>query len=93
MELNPSHPLIKSLTDLVAKNSQDPFIERAAEQLFESSQLLDGAFVRRGHWVAASEVEAVERDGRRLLVRTRGGEAIAVSPAGREELRARGWIR
>jgi molecular chaperone HtpG len=42
MELNPSHPLIKSLTDLVAKNSQDPFIERAAEQLFEGSMLVDG---------------------------------------------------
>jgi len=42
MELNPSHPLIKSLTDLVGKNSQDPFIDRAAEQLFEGAMLVDG---------------------------------------------------
>lgn len=42
MELNPSHPLIKNLAEITAKNSQDPFLERAAEQLFEGSMLVDG---------------------------------------------------
>ncbi|MCE9606713.1 MAG: molecular chaperone HtpG [Planctomycetia bacterium] len=42
MELNPSHPLIKSLTELVAKDGRDPFVERAAEQLFEGAMLVDG---------------------------------------------------
>lgn len=56
-------------------------------------EALDGAFVRRGQWVAASEVAAVDRDGRRLVVRCRSGDGVPVSPAGREELKKRGWIR
>lgn len=54
--------------------------------------LLDGAVVRRGRWVAASDVVSITRDNRRLLVVTKNGTSIQVSSAGRTELRKRGWI-
>lgn len=42
LELNPSHPLIRHLTALVDKDLNDPFVERACEQLFEGCMLVDG---------------------------------------------------
>jgi len=42
LELNPTHPLIEHLTQLAARDSSDPLIERACRQLFEGSMLLDG---------------------------------------------------
>lgn len=54
--------------------------------------MLDGCVVRRGRWVAAANVAAIERDGRRLIVRTRDGEVVPVSAAGRDAMRQRAWI-
>jgi molecular chaperone HtpG len=42
LELNPNHPLIQNLARIAQANTQDPFIERACEQLFEGSMLVDG---------------------------------------------------
>ncbi len=42
LELNPQHALIQHLSELAGRNSTDPFITRAAEQLFEGSMLVDG---------------------------------------------------
>ena len=42
LELNPSHPLVRHLSELADKDLKDPFIERACEQLFEGCMLVDG---------------------------------------------------
>jgi molecular chaperone HtpG len=42
LELNPSHPLIRHLSELADKDLRDPFIDRACEQLFEGCMLVDG---------------------------------------------------
>jgi molecular chaperone HtpG len=42
LELNPSHPLIRSLSELAEKDLSDPFIGRACEQIFEGCMLVDG---------------------------------------------------
>jgi len=42
LELNPSHSLIRHLTELADKDLRDPFIDRACEQLFEGCMLVDG---------------------------------------------------
>ena len=42
LELNPDHPILRNLAAIYEKNSNDPFIEKTAVQLFESALLLDG---------------------------------------------------
>jgi molecular chaperone HtpG len=42
LELNPSHSLIRHLSELADKDLRDPFIDRACEQLFEGCMLVDG---------------------------------------------------
>jgi len=42
MELNPTHALIRNLADLNQADANDPFVEQAARQLFESALLLEG---------------------------------------------------
>lgn len=52
----------------------------------------DGAVIRRGHWVAASSVETIERRGRQWHVSLKDGRSIGVSPSAAADLRARGWL-
>lgn len=52
----------------------------------------DGALIRRGHWVAASSVERIERRGRQWHVLLTDGRSIAASPSAAAGLRARGWL-
>ena len=42
MEVNPKHALIRHLSTLTGANGEDPFVERAIEQIFEGSMLADG---------------------------------------------------
>jgi molecular chaperone HtpG len=42
MEINPDHPLTRNLIDIFAKDENDPFVEQAARQLYESALLLEG---------------------------------------------------
>jgi molecular chaperone HtpG len=42
LEINPDHPLVRNLLRIYAKEPQDSFITLTAEQLFESSMLLEG---------------------------------------------------
>ncbi|MEM7232408.1 MAG: molecular chaperone HtpG [Planctomycetota bacterium] len=42
LEVNPKHGLIRDLAALVEKDAKDAFVERACEQLFEGSMLVDG---------------------------------------------------
>jgi molecular chaperone HtpG len=42
MEINPDHPLIRSLVKIHGQNAEDPFLRQAVEQLYESSLLLEG---------------------------------------------------
>lgn len=42
LELNPSHALIRNLAELNQSDGNDPFVEQAARQLFESALLLEG---------------------------------------------------
>ena len=42
LEVNPTHALIKNLAAVFDKDPKDPFIEQAADQLFESAMLLEG---------------------------------------------------
>jgi molecular chaperone HtpG len=42
LELNPKHELIRNLASLNQADANDPFVEQAAKQLFESALLLEG---------------------------------------------------
>jgi molecular chaperone HtpG len=42
LELNPRHRLVQNLARLAQRDAHDPFLERACEQLFEGSMLVDG---------------------------------------------------
>lgn len=42
LELNPKHELIRNLASLNQADANDPFVEQAARQLFESALLLEG---------------------------------------------------
>jgi DNA-binding LytR/AlgR family response regulator len=51
-----------------------------------------GRRVHRSWWVAADAVEAVERDGQRLLLRLADDRRVPVGRSYRPDLRAAGWI-
>ncbi|WP_419786442.1 molecular chaperone HtpG [Pseudodesulfovibrio sp.] len=42
LEVNPDHPLVRNLLVIIEKDENDPFIDQAANQLFESALLLEG---------------------------------------------------
>jgi len=42
MEINKDHPLTRNLLKIYKKDPRDPFIENAAQQMFESALLLEG---------------------------------------------------
>ncbi|MDD3311647.1 molecular chaperone HtpG [Pseudodesulfovibrio sp.] len=42
LEVNPDHPLMRNLLAICEKDENDPFIDQAANQLFESALLLEG---------------------------------------------------
>ncbi|SKA98265.1 molecular chaperone HtpG [Paucidesulfovibrio gracilis DSM 16080] len=42
LEVNPDHPLLRNMIEIYKKDRKDPFIEQAAEQLYESALLLEG---------------------------------------------------
>jgi len=42
LEINPDHPLVRNLLAICEKDENDPFIDQAANQLFESALLLEG---------------------------------------------------
>jgi molecular chaperone HtpG len=62
LELNPTHPLVKNLEKIVARDPQDPLVARACEQLFEGCMLVDGyladphQFVERMHTILGDAV-------------------------------------
>ena len=53
---------------------------------------VDGLIVRRGHWVAASAVRSIERDGRSWTLMIADGRAFRIAPSSVPELRKRGWL-
>ena len=42
LELNPGHSLMRNLLSVIKKEENDPFINRACEQIFEGAMLVDG---------------------------------------------------
>jgi hypothetical protein len=60
--------------------------------LTEELVRLDGAVVRRGHWVAAAAVESIRREGRGWVLDLKGGRRVRVASSTVPELRARGWL-
>ncbi|EGB15018.1 Heat shock protein Hsp90-like protein [Pseudodesulfovibrio mercurii] len=42
LEINPDHPLIRNMLTILEKDENDPFIDQAANQLYESALLLEG---------------------------------------------------
>ena len=42
LEINPDHPLVRNMITIFEKDENDPFIDQAANQLFESALLLEG---------------------------------------------------
>ncbi|WP_285907714.1 molecular chaperone HtpG [Pseudodesulfovibrio pelocollis] len=42
LEVNPDHALVRNMLTIFEKDANDPFIEQAANQLFESALLLEG---------------------------------------------------
>ena len=42
LEINPDHALVRNMLTIFARDEADPFIEQAANQLFESALLLEG---------------------------------------------------
>ena len=59
LELNPKHGLVRSLSALVEKDSQDPFVVRASEQLFEGAMLIDG-FLTDPHQLVERMIDILE---------------------------------
>jgi hypothetical protein len=51
-----------------------------------------GRRVHRSWWVAADAVEAVERDGQRVLLRLTTGRRVPVGRSFRPDLKAAGWL-
>lgn len=78
---------------LIIDDGREFLVHDRFADLADELDRLDGAFVRRGQWVAAAALASVRRVGRRTLVVTRDGAEIPVSPAGRDSLKERGWIR
>ena len=42
LEVNPDHPLVRNMLTIYQRDENDPFIDQAANQLFESALLLEG---------------------------------------------------
>ena len=42
LEINPDHALVRNMLTIFEKDANDPFIDQAANQLFESALLLEG---------------------------------------------------
>jgi molecular chaperone HtpG len=42
LEINPDHALIRNMLTILEKDENDPFIDQAANQLYESALLLEG---------------------------------------------------
>ncbi|MEF2229469.1 MAG: molecular chaperone HtpG, partial [Pseudodesulfovibrio sp.] len=42
LEVNPDHPLVRNMLTIFQRDENDPFIDQAANQLFESALLLEG---------------------------------------------------
>jgi molecular chaperone HtpG len=42
LEVNPDHPLLRNMLTIFETDAEDPFIDQAANQLFESALLLEG---------------------------------------------------
>jgi len=42
LEVNPDHPLVRNMLTIFQRDANDPFIDQAANQLFESALLLEG---------------------------------------------------
>ncbi|WP_147819385.1 molecular chaperone HtpG [Salidesulfovibrio onnuriiensis] len=42
LEVNPDHALVRNMIDIFKRDENDPFIEQAAQQLYESALLLEG---------------------------------------------------
>ncbi len=42
LEVNPDHPLVRNMLTIFERDENDPFIDQAANQLFESALLLEG---------------------------------------------------
>ncbi|WP_316899082.1 molecular chaperone HtpG [Pseudodesulfovibrio indicus] len=42
LEVNPDHPLVRNMLTILERDENDPFIEQAANQLYESALLLEG---------------------------------------------------
>lgn len=91
---------------LVSLSMRDHYVEAVTDQdrvmihlrfqdaLAEVSSY-PGLRIHRSHWVAFDAIEAVERQGRKLRVRTRAGQHLPVSDPYRPDLRAaqtKGWL-
>ncbi|MCZ6792755.1 MAG: molecular chaperone HtpG [Planctomycetota bacterium] len=68
LELNPQHSLIRDLGRLLEADADDPFIERACEQIFEGSLLVDG-YLTDPHQLV-QRMNTVLADAARLKVDT-----------------------
>lgn len=53
---------------------------------------VDGAVVRRGHWVAASAVSEIRREGRAWSLVLADGREVRIAASSLAELRSRGWL-
>ncbi len=88
---------------LVSISVRDHYVDIRTEAGFASLLLrfsdaiaetegVDGAKVHRSHWVAWDAVEAVDRIGTNVVLRTKHGDTIPVSRAHRKKLETRGLI-
>jgi hypothetical protein len=69
----------------------DLILHRMSDALGEVAGL-DGLQVHRSYWVARAAVQAVERDGRRLLLVLRNGLKVPVSRNNVAALKSAGWV-
>lgn len=77
LEINPKHPMVRSLGGLVRSDAEDPFVGRAVEQIFESAMLADG-YLTDPHRLV-ERMQAILTDAAAARLREKGGAAPAGS--------------
>ncbi|HEY8593240.1 MAG TPA: hypothetical protein VIL42_10310 [Sphingomicrobium sp.] len=75
----------------LADGSSRLLLGRFADVIAEAGDV-EGAIVRRGHWVAASAVHAIERRGRGWAVVLRTGGEVRIAGSSVQPLKGRGWL-
>lgn len=79
LEINPKHPMVRSLGGLVKNDASDPFVGRAVEQIFESAMLTDG-YLTDPHRLV-ERMQEILTDAAASRLREKGGTPASATAA------------